>query len=411
MIRVLALSSDNDGVGYYRTLNPHLCMNEPDIKVDIRLLTDMSLPLLDKNFLRHYDVIFFNKVIPFAEPQKEEWFYRMCKEYNIKLIYDIDDYWILDPSHLNYKNWKKNKSGEKVESIIGHADVVTTTTKVFADRIRKINPNVAVLENALNVKEHQWVSEKTESDRIRFIWGGGISHKVDLMLIKDSFKKFDKNFLTKAQMIMCGFDLRIKMQNGAIKKDNANRSQWGQFESIFSGNGRYITNYEYKKFLAESDNFDNDDTYGYREEFIDRFYQRRHTKPILLYGTMYNEADISLAPLKNDLSFNKMKSQLKVIESGCHKMPIILSNYGPYTIDDVEGKVDGIQKGWLVDENKSDWNEKMKWYVDNPSAVKEHGEANHEYFLKNFEMKVVNKKRGDLYKFVASQERKNVKLD
>ena len=411
MIRVLVLSSDSDGVGYYRTLNPHLCMKDPEVKVEIRLLSDMTLPLLDPNFLRHYDILFYNKVIPFADKQKEDMFYKMCKDLNVKIIYDIDDYWVLDSTHLNYKKWVENKSGDKIENIIKKADVVTTTTKVFADRIRILNPNVFVLENALNIEEQQWSSNKTENERIRFIWGGGISHQVDLRLIQNDFKKFKKDFTDKAQMIMCGYDLRVKMGDGSIRKDDPKRSQWGLFESFFSNNGKYITDIEYREFLKGSDNFDNDDTYGYREEFTNRFYQRRHTKPILLYGTMYNEADISLAPLKNNHNFNKMKSQLKIIEAGCHKMPVIMSNYGPYQIDDVEGKIDGIQKGLLVDENESNWYEKMKWYINNPSAVKEHGEANHEYFLKNFEMKVVNKKRADLYKYVASQDRENVKID
>jgi len=411
MIRVLVLSSDNDGVGYYRTLNPHLCINEPDVKVEIRLLTDMTLPLLDPNFLRHYSIIFFNKVIPFSDPLKEQHFYNLCKQHNIKLIYDIDDYWILQKSHLNYKKWQENKSGEKIESIIKNADVVTTTTSIFADRIRKLNPNVFVLPNALNMEEQQWRSEKIESDRVRFIWGGGISHMPDLKLLKEDFKHIDKDFRKKSQIIMCGFDLRIKMQDGGLRKDTANRSEWGKFESIFTNSGKYIDDMDFRTFLKNSDNFDNDDTYGFREEHLDNYYQRRHTKPILLYGTMYNEADIGLAPLKNDHSFNKMKSQLKLIEAGCHKMPVIMSNYGPYTIDDLEGTTTGIQKGLLVNENESNWLEKMKWYVDNPTAIKEHGEANHEYFLKNFEMKVVNKKRTDLYKFVASQERGNFKLD
>jgi len=410
MIRILVLSSDTDGVGYYRTLNPHLCMNDPDIKLEIRLLSDMTLPLLDPNFLRHYSVIFYNKLIPFVDKAKEDQFLGICKQYNIKLIYDIDDYWILDSTHLNYKNWKDNKSGDKVESLIKCADVVTTTTSIFADRIRELNPNVFVLENALNVKEQQWVSNKTQSDRIRFIWGGGISHKIDLMLLKDEFKKFDKDFLKRAQLTMCGYDLRIKMGDGSIKKDDHNRSQWGMFESIFTNNGRYVQDMNYGDYLRKSDNFNNDDDYGYREEFINNFYQRRHTKPILLYGTMYNEADISIAPLKSNHSFNKMKSQLKLIEAGCHKMPIIMSKFGPYTLDDVEGTTTGIQKGWLIDENKSNWYEKMKWYVDNPSAVKEHGEANHEYFMNTFEMNVVNKKRSDLYKHVATQNRGEVKI-
>lgn len=410
MIRVLVLSSDTDGVGYYRTLNPHLCMNEKDIRVDIRLLTDQTLPLTNPQFLKHYDIVFYNKMIPFANPDIEKNFNKMCKEFNIKLIYDIDDYWILENSHLNYKNWKKNGSGKKIEAQLSNADVVTTTTPIFAERIKELNPNVVVLENALNVEEQQWRSEKTKSDKTRFIWGGGISHMVDLRLIKDEFKKFDKNFLSKTQLYLCGYDLRIKLPGNKMKKDDPKRSQWGLFEGLFTDNYRYVTNMEHYQFLLNSSNFDNDNTYGVNEEFKDEFYQRRHTKPILLYGTMYNEADVSLAPLKNKHSFNKYKSQLKVIEAGCHKMPIILSDYASYQLDDIEGKKADRQKGWLIDESKSNWYEKMKWYVDNPSAIQEHGEANHEYFLQNFEMKVVNKKRIALYKEVAKQNRKEVKL-
>lgn len=411
MIRILALNSDTDGVGYFRTLMPHLCMKDSEIKIEVRLLSDMTLPLLDPKFLRHYNIIFFNKMIPFSNETHSLKFYQMCREFNIKLVYDIDDYWVLDSTHLNYKNWIKNKSGDKVEEMIKNADVVTTTTEIFANRIRQLNKNVVVLPNAINIKEQQWISNKIKSDRVRFIWGGGISHMVDLRLIQNEFKKFDKEFLNKAQMIMCGYDLRIKSPDGSIKKDQHNRSQWGLFESFFSNSGKYINDVKYREFLKKSDNFDNDDNYGYREEFLNNFYQRRHTKPILLYGTMYNEADVGLAPLKSNHNFNLMKSQLKLIEAGVHKIPVIMSNFGPYTLDDVDGRFGGTQKGLLVDENKSDWYEKMKWYVDNPSAIKEHGEANHQYFLENFEMNVVNKKRADLYKHVATQDRNNVKLD
>ena len=46
----------------------------------------------------------------------------------------------------------------------------------------------------------------------------------------------------------------------------------------------------------------------------------------------YNNFDISLAPLKEHM-FNKVKSQLKVIEAGFHKKALIAQNFGPYQID------------------------------------------------------------------------------
>ena len=99
--------------------------------------------------------------------------------------------------------------------------------------------------------------------------------------------------------------------------------------------------------------------------------------------------------------FNQVKSQLKVVEAGAHHCPIICSNYGPYTIDDIEGKIDGKQKGFLIDENTDSqykWQECMNFYLDNPDKIKEHGENMFEYVRDNYEIKVVNQKRVELFK-------------
>jgi len=406
MINILVLNSDVDGVGYFRLLNPHLCLQDKDIQIDIRLLSDSTLPLLDPNYLSKYQILVYNKMIQFSEKSKEDYFFKLLRDMNIKIVYDIDDNWKLDHTHINYKNWVAGGNDKKTESILQRVDVVTTTTPVFADEIRKINKNVVVLPNAINSKEHQWCVPKIESERLRFIWGGGIAHKVDLALIKDDFKKFNKDFISRAQMIMCGYDLRIKLSNGGVKKDNHRRSPWGHFETIFSNSGKYIRDVKYNTFLKNSDNFDTDDNYGFKEEFLDNFYQRRHTKPIGWYGTMYREADIGLAPLKNKHSFNRMKSQLKLIETGAWGIPLIASKVPAYMVEDIEK----LGLGLYVEEGKDHWNEKMQWYLDNPSAVKEHGEANHEYFLKNFEMNVVNQKRIDLYKSIVEQNSGEVKI-
>lgn len=408
MINILVLNSDTDGVGYYRLLNPHLCLSDNDIQIDVRLLSDSTLPLLDINFMSKYNILVYNKIIPFSDQNKEIMFYDIIQKLNIKIVYDIDDYWKLDFTHINFKNWTKNKSSEKIESILRKSDIITTTTEIFASELRKINPNVVIIPNAININENQWIHKQLPNpgNRLRFIWGGGISHQVDLKLLLDDFKKLNKNFLNKSQMIMCGYDLRMKMSDGSITKDSKQRSQWGKFESIFTNTGQYITNVDYREFLKNSDNFDNDDKYGYNELYLDNFYQRRHTKPIGTYGTMYNEADVCLAPLKNNHSFNKMKSQLKLIEAGAHGLPIIMSKTGPYLIDDIEKNGLGI----YVEEGVDSWGAKMQWYLDNPNAVKEHGLANQDYFLEHFEMKKVNNIRRILYKNISTQDRDNVKL-
>jgi glycosyltransferase involved in cell wall biosynthesis len=397
--KVLILNSDTDGVGYWRLLAPHLTMNDQfkDIHCDVRLMMDHTLPLMDVNFLKQYNIIIYNKILPIKQEFLEQ-FYNTLKQMNIKLIYDVDDYWILDNTHLNYKQWKSQNSHLVVENCIKNADAIFTTTPLFADKIKTLNPNVYVVENAVNLKEMQWTSNKEKSNKVRFIWGGGISHMVDLKLLKEEFKKFDNDFLNKSQLYLCGFDLRIRLPDGRIVKDDPRKSQWGHFEDIFTNNYKYIKDSKHMEYLFSGD----DVNYGIKNEFKNEFYQRRWTKEIVLYGTMYNEADVSIAPLKGENhQFNYHKSQLKLIEAGAHHMPLICSNYGPYTVDDVEGKKDGIQKGLLVDENKNDWYEKMKFYVKNPSAVKEHGEANFEYIKSKFDIRVVNKKRYDIYKILS----------
>lgn len=402
MIKVLVLSADNDGVGYFRILMPHLTLNDPEIETEIRLLSDGTIPLFDERFLSQYNIIFFNKAIPFRDKKMEDLFYNIVKKYNIKLIYDIDDYWILNQSHINYKQWKQSKSQEKVEEVMRKSDAITTTTELFAELLRKVNPNVYVLENGVNLAEQQWVSKKEKSNRIRFLWGGGISHMPDIKLLKEDFKKFEKDFIEKSQLYMCGFDLRVRMSGGRVGIDDGRRSAWGHFESIFTNNYKWV-NGEQSSFLMK---YRDNGNFGVDPKFKDCFYQRRWTKAILEYGTMYNEADVSLAPLKNNHMFNYCKSQLKLIEAGAHHLPLIASNYGPYTIDDIDGKKTGVQKGFLINEDnkKSSWYEKMKWYVENPNAIKEHGENMYKYVKENYEIHVINKKRAELYKNIVNND-------
>jgi len=394
MINVLAINSDNDGVGYYRVLNPHSYLNNDDINVEIRLLTDGTLNLAYEPYVSQFDIIFYNKNLSFPKPEMAQIFINIVNKHNIKIVFDIDDFWVLSPTHLNYKQWKESDSVKQVEKMIEIAHHVTTTTSLFADRIKEINPNVHVLSNALETTEYQWnYKNKIPSDKVRFLWGGGISHMPDLRLLKKSFTMFDNDFLEKSQLYLCGFDLRMRTPQGTIKgspKDN----QWTFFEHIFTNNGRWIKDKTHKDFLNEY----NDTNYGIREDVRHEFYQRRWTKPILTYGTMYQEADVVLAPLKNNMLFNKYKSQLKVIEAGIYKLPIIASNYGPYTLDIEDGK-----DGFLIDENKPEmWYEKMKWFVDNPNAVIDMGEHLFEKVYKNFGMEAVNKKRFELYEKISS---------
>jgi glycosyltransferase involved in cell wall biosynthesis len=393
-IKILVISNDSDGVGYYRMNSPYLALNDSDIEVKFFSNNDFTFHF-DEETLKEFNAIIYHKGIPFREQNEVNNFAGIVNKYGIKIVFEIDDHWILDSSHINYSQWKKGNSMQSTIEQIKHSHFITTTTPFFADDISKINPNVIVFENAINHKEYQWIPRKIKSDKIRFIWGGGITHKPDLQLMKDSFKLINKQFIDKSQIYMCGYDLRIRTPQGTFV-DESGRNMWTAFENIFTNNGINVKNNEYREWLKLSD--DNGRlNYGYIEKFKDEFYQRRWTKPIFTYGTMYNESDIALAPLKSGLLFNKAKSQLKIIEAGAHKCPVIASNYGPYTLDVVDGK-----NGFLINDNdKNGWYNKMKWFLENPSAIKEMGESLHELVMEKYTLEKINKKRADFFKAIC----------
>ena len=186
-IKILVISLDNDGVGYYRMNSPYLALNDPDIDIKVLSSSDFTFKF-NEDTLKDFDIIVYHKGIPFREQGEPENFGNIVNKYKIKIVFEIDDHWILDSSHINYPQWKKSNAHETTIQQITHSHFVTTTTPFFADEIRKLNPNVVVFENAVNHKEYQWIPRKKKSDKIRFIWGGGITHKPDLMLMKDSFK-------------------------------------------------------------------------------------------------------------------------------------------------------------------------------------------------------------------------------
>ena len=101
-------------------------------------------------------------------------------------------------------------------------------------------------------------------------------------------------------------------------------SVWFKYEQIFTDNFTIVSP-EYREYLL---NFKQEEY----KDVANEPYRRVWTKPITSYASNYNLFDISLAPLEENL-FNKVKSQLKVIEAGFHKKAIIAQDFGPYQID------------------------------------------------------------------------------
>jgi len=402
-INVLVIPSDTTGVGKFRSVDPHVMLQNlygDEFHVDIDYQPDIN----NVNYWKKYQIVNFHRSIGQNYDEVPN-LIKFLKSIGIVCIMDLDDYWLPGKEHPIHDIIVQNKINEKILANLKEASWVTTTTSIFADEIKKINKNVFVLPNGINPDEKQFQEKTPESERIRVGWLGGSSHLHDLMLLEGVVNKL-QDYKDKLQYVLCGFDIRgsvteINKQTGEQKQRQIKPQEtvWVRYEQIFTDNYS-IVNPDYKKFLDEfkSLEFSGEEKLSYR---------RVWTKHVNSYATNYSKFDISLAPIKNHI-FNRVKSQLKIIESGFYKKAIIASEIGPYTIDLKhclkEGKfVDG--NAMLIPEtrNHSDWHKSIKKLLDNPNMVKDMGERLYETVKDKYDLKIITKNRKEFYKFVVEK--------
>jgi glycosyltransferase involved in cell wall biosynthesis len=399
-IKVLCLPSDRTGVGKFRSVDPHIALqNQYPDEFHVDIIYDP--PMNDDNFWKGYDIISYHRNIG-TDFDSGNIMIKKLNSLGIPTVCDIDDYWMPGKEHPIHDIIRVNKINEKIVNNIRDSKYVTTTTTLFADEIKKTNKNVTIFPNGINPNESQFKEPTPVSDRIRIGWLGGSSHLHDLQLLEQSFSKLIP-LKDKVQYVLCGFDTRgsvteINKETGEQKRRDIKPEEtvWATYEKIFTQNFQIISE-DYKKHLLNY----NQDEYS---NMANESYRRVWTQPVTSYAKNYSKFDISLAPLKNHM-FNRMKSQLKVIESGFYKKALIASNLGPYTIDlkhclkngnFVEGNA------LLVDENRnhSDWAKYIEKLVKNPNLVKDMGERLYETVKDIYDLKVITKNRAEFYKSI-----------
>jgi glycosyltransferase involved in cell wall biosynthesis len=396
-INVLVLPSDTSGVGKFRSVDPHVKLQNlypEDFHVDI----DYQPKINDINYWKKYQIVHFHR--SFGNIDQCPQLIKSLQSLGIILIGDIDDYWLPTKEHPIYTLIIENKMNQRIVDNLKACDYVTTTTEIFANEIRKFNKNVIVLPNAIDPKEPQFSEPTLPSDKVRVGWLGGSSHLHDLKLLDGMVNKLSP-IQDKLQYYVCGFDIRGSVTE--INKQTGERTQrpikpeetvWVKYEEIFTDNYKIISP-EYKIFL---DKFKEEDYPAIQNEN----YVRVWTRPVESYARNYSNFDISLAPIKNHI-FNRMKSQLKVIEAGFYKKALIASNVGPYTIDLKHAMKNGEftdGNALLVDEvkNHSDWAKNIKKLVDNPNMITDLGERLYETVSQKYDLNIVTKTRAEFYK-------------
>lgn len=189
-IKVLVCPSDRSGVGFFRSIWPtqHLKRNHSD-KFDIHL--DFNPDVNNIEHLATFDIIHFHRA--FGPYDGSEKLFKELQSRGVKMVMDIDDYWMPPPTHHIHAIVLSEKLNEKIENNLRLADWVTTTTEIFADEIRKFNKNVLVIPNAINMEESMWSSESVDESngKVRVGWLGGSCYDDQTEVLTDNgFKLF-----------------------------------------------------------------------------------------------------------------------------------------------------------------------------------------------------------------------------
>lgn len=307
-------------------------------------------------------------------------------------------------------------------------------------------------------------TEKFDNGFLKILWLGGSSHYSDLKLLENSFKKLhhDKEIEDKYQLHIAGFDLRGSITNYEANEQLAKELQgrginpqkiykrlqqynfdidkidaipndikdkyrgnviskqerkiqpsetvWYKYEKeIFTDDFSLIKDKDYVDFLHK---FKLDEKYP--NMFYEQPYIRHKTKGVNSFANNYYYGDVALAPIKifskknkkpipytDDNMYQLAKSNLKLVEAGINKTPVIASNIPIYNYDTRFKHGENVFFVNPDRQYRDDWFKYMKKCIQNPDMVKEMGESAYDVVYNNYHLDVITKKRADFYKEIA----------
>jgi hypothetical protein len=292
--------------------------------VDMYQINEIDTATIE--FLQGFDLVIANRFISRVNGNEA---IKKLQDANVPYVLDIDDDYRLPEWHILAHQAKKEKHAEKILQALHYAKAITTTHDYLSGTLKhEANQKYAFeIPNAINPKEEQYKGKKREIDVVKLGWSGSITHFEDVMLLHDSLYSLysQEQIKDKFQIVYGGYgnaDENSKAIAGVLScKGKAAPSQFATFPSASIND----------------------------------------------YARFYDLVDVSLIPLR-DNRFNKLKSNLKLIESGFKKKACIVSNVHPYEPMLKHGK------NCLVVKHKNDWYKHMVKLIENPNMIEDLGE-------------------------------------
>ncbi len=422
LISILSVPSDFHGVSHFRNI---WCAQEMELnhKKEFYVEINHQPNLDDIEYLKKFDIIHFHRGL--GPKEQEDIIFERIKTLGIKLVMDIDDFWQVPRAHPMYEIIMKEKFPEKILGTLKKMDYITTTTELFKEEIKKVNreAKIYVIPNAVNLNDPAWgtVEDKRlpDDERCRIMWLGGSSHNNDLKLMEHSFELLYKSeeLKDKFQVHMCGYDIRGSVSEISVDefgKQTINQrplkpheSVWNKFEAIFTSNYNGLSDDpEYVKWLKQCKKGDYPD-------LLTKRYVRHWTRPLTTYQKMYDYSDVCLSPLEEidritkpngqivnqPNIFNKVKSELKIIEAGMKKKALIAQDFGIY-----QQLLKHEDTALLVNKNDKGWYQAMRRLVLDKDLREKLANNLHEFVKDRYSIVTVTKDRVEIYKQILNDQ-------
>lgn len=362
-MKIQCISRFQAGCDYYRIVLPFIYLQK-DPEWNKNNSVEMLWISQDEPWIE-CDILIYNKLINTSINDLRE-----MQSKGMKIVVDMDDYWVLPPSHANAE-WNRSGNDKLTVEHMKIADLVICSSLRLQEQVREFNKNTVVIPNALPFGEGVYQpGPKQERDKMHFLYAGGYSHLPDVKLLEGKFRKINSEPFIKdrARFILVGYDKAKQHQ-----KVYANKKDYDEKNDKFTIEVKEIK--------------------GPYDDMLNIFkhtcsYEVYPTLPIPEYMNYYDMVDVGLVPLA-DTSWNSMKSELKLLELATRDIMGIVSSVSPYS--DLR-PCEGI----CFVEKPDDWLSYIRKSVKEPLWVKEQGLKMSEWVKENYELRKWNLTRAEV---------------
>ena len=336
-------------LGYYRIFKPAKQLSKFDVDI---VGTDIITYGKDfesnwQNIYKKYDITW---IMHFLGEQNQAAQAYFAREYNKKLVYDIDDNYLdvpeSNPVHAKFKKTKRDRA--MLSASLFFADTITVSTEPLKERLEAhfkvvhgVDKHIVVVPNMNDITDWNYPIAKKHKDRVVIGYSGSNSHQDDLKMVLP----YINNLMSKYPYLW--FEII-----GAIDKSKIDE---------------YFCSFD-KKNLERVAMLPATATFWEYPEYL-----------------MKQKWDIGIAPLV-DTVFTRCKSHIKWLEYSMMKIPTVASRVYPYFMELAGRKtiIDG-QNGFLARNNE--WEEKLERLILDKGLREKIGNDSYDFVKKYWQYK------------------------